>query len=53
MRVNLRGHYWSDTADYEALDFATYVGDVDGRRASALGGDAVAGRPRHRRAWPR
>ena len=26
--VNLRGHYWSETADYETLDFATYVGDV-------------------------
>lgn len=39
--VNLRGHYWSDTTDYEQLDFATYVGDA---RASAqrLGGEVVA-----------
>ena len=38
--VNLRGHYWSDTTDYETLDFATYIGDV--RAAAArLGGEPV------------
>ena len=38
--VNLRGHYWSDTADYESLDFATYIGDVTAA-AQRLGGDVV------------
>jgi pimeloyl-ACP methyl ester carboxylesterase len=38
--VNLRGHYWSDTTDYEALDFATYVGDVSAA-AERLGGEVV------------
>ena len=26
--LNLRGHYWSETADFEELDFDTYVEDV-------------------------
>ena len=38
--VNLRGHYWSDTTDYESLDFATYVGDVTAA-AERLGGEVV------------
>jgi pimeloyl-ACP methyl ester carboxylesterase len=38
--VNLRGHYWSDTTDYETLDFGTYVGDVTAA-ARRLGGDVV------------
>jgi pimeloyl-ACP methyl ester carboxylesterase len=38
--VNLRGHYWSDTADYETLDFATYVGDATAA-ARRLGGEVV------------
>jgi len=38
--VNLRGHYWSDTTDYEALDFATYVGDVQAS-VERLGGEVV------------
>ncbi|HEY8198808.1 MAG TPA: alpha/beta fold hydrolase [Candidatus Limnocylindrales bacterium] len=38
--VNLRGHYWSDTTDYETLDFATYVGDATAA-AQRLGGEVV------------
>lgn len=38
--VNLRGHYWSETADYETLGFATYVGDVLAA-ARRLGGEVV------------
>jgi pimeloyl-ACP methyl ester carboxylesterase len=26
--LNLRGHYWSETADFNDLDFSTYVDDV-------------------------
>ena len=26
--LNLRGHYWSETADFAELDFSTYVDDV-------------------------
>ena len=26
--LNLRGHYWSETADFATLDFSTYVDDV-------------------------
>jgi pimeloyl-ACP methyl ester carboxylesterase len=26
--LNLRGHYWSETADFATLDFGTYVDDV-------------------------
>ena len=26
--LNLRGHYWSETADFNELDFSTYVDDV-------------------------
>ena len=26
--LNLRGHYWSETADFGELDFSTYVDDV-------------------------
>lgn len=26
--LNLRGHYWSETADFSALDFGTYADDV-------------------------
>ena len=26
--LNLRGHYWSETADFGTLDFATYADDV-------------------------
>ena len=37
--LNLRGHYWSETADFETLDFSTYIGDVD-CRGGALGGDS-------------
>lgn len=38
--LNLRAHYWSDTADYETLDFATYVGDVEAA-IDRLGGNVV------------
>lgn len=36
--LNLRGHYWSDTADFAEVDFETYVGD-------ALAGAELLGRP--------
>ncbi|HWH37551.1 MAG TPA: alpha/beta fold hydrolase [Candidatus Limnocylindrales bacterium] len=36
--LNLRGHYWSETADFAQLDFDTYVGD-------ALAGVAAVSRP--------
>jgi pimeloyl-ACP methyl ester carboxylesterase len=38
--LNLRAHYWSDTADPEALDFETYLGDVVAS-LERLGGNAV------------
>ncbi|MFI5254002.1 MAG: alpha/beta hydrolase [Candidatus Limnocylindrales bacterium] len=38
--VNLRGHYWSDTADYETLGFETYLGDVEAA-LERLGGNVV------------
>ncbi|MGH2407323.1 MAG: alpha/beta hydrolase [Candidatus Limnocylindrales bacterium] len=38
--LNLRAHYWSDTADYETLDFETYRGDVKAA-LERLGGNAV------------
>jgi pimeloyl-ACP methyl ester carboxylesterase len=38
--LNLRAHYWSDTADYDTLDFATYLGDVEAA-LERLGGGAV------------
>ncbi len=36
--LNLRGHYWSETADFEDLDFSTYVDDV-------IAGAATMSRP--------
>ncbi|HSH21380.1 MAG TPA: alpha/beta fold hydrolase [Candidatus Caenarcaniphilales bacterium] len=36
--LNLRGHYWSETADFAEIDFDTYVGD-------ALAGAAQMPRP--------
>jgi pimeloyl-ACP methyl ester carboxylesterase len=36
--LNLRGHYWSETADFGELDFSTYVDD-------AVAGAAVMPRP--------
>ncbi len=38
--LNLRGHYWSDTTDYETLDFDTYIGDVEAA-VERLGGNVV------------
>jgi pimeloyl-ACP methyl ester carboxylesterase len=38
--VNLRAHYWSDNADFEELDFGTYLGDVEAAHRR-LGGQAV------------
>ncbi len=38
--LNLRGHYWSDTTDYETLDFGTYIGDVEAA-VDRLGGNVV------------
>jgi len=36
--LNLRGHYWSETADFEELDFSSYVDD-------AIAGAATMSRP--------
>ncbi len=36
--LNLRGHYWSETADFEELDFSSYVDDV-------IAGAATMSRP--------
>ncbi|MGI8929660.1 MAG: alpha/beta hydrolase [Candidatus Limnocylindrales bacterium] len=36
--LNLRGHYWSETADFDELDFSTYVDDV-------IAGAATMSRP--------
>lgn len=38
--VNLRGHYWSETADFEQVDFDTYVGDALAA-ATSLGRPAI------------
>jgi pimeloyl-ACP methyl ester carboxylesterase len=38
--LNLRAHYWSDTTDFETLDFATYLGDVEAA-FERLGGNVV------------
>ena len=38
--LNLRAHFWSDTADFETLDLDSYVDDAD-RGVDALGRPAV------------
>ncbi|MFI5262152.1 MAG: alpha/beta fold hydrolase [Candidatus Limnocylindrales bacterium] len=38
--LNLRAHYWSDNADFEELDFATYLADAESAH-TRLGGHAV------------
>ena len=46
--LNLRGHYWSETADFAELDFDTYLDDVvagAGHHVAAADRD----RPRHGR----
>lgn len=38
--LNLRAHYWSDNADFEELDFTSYLGDAEAAHIR-LGGQAV------------
>ena len=47
--LNLRGHYWSETADFAELDFDTYLDDVlAGAETDVAAADRD--RPRHGRA---
>lgn len=41
--INLRGHFWSETVDYDELDFAWYLADVEAGLARLTSGAVVVG----------